>query len=457
MAVGGEFEYAGILEDAGAFFGEGIANGGIGSLFGEGGAGVQGDFPDPEVMLVEGRITGGGDGDIEVTSEIGGEGIEFGEEATGKDEQTHDLNEADIFFFDMVQISVGMKEAQGVLIGGAVVAQDEVEAIDAVLFAKGGGDGVVGLIGVGDDVCVEVGVCAPGGEHGFGEIEERLFVLAAQADAAQGPVDDFGLNAVDGCAKGGEGGSLVHGEGVATTLKVVMVEDRAADDGEVGIGADEVVREEIDEGEHVLHVGAVDVHGDMVVVEEDAVLLIVEIRGILEEPGVFVEGEGDHAVILAGRETGAARIAGIVDTEHAGGIGKAGGIFERGDVAGIFFRLGEVDGDVQIAIGGGGGEALIFGDLVDADVIAVAAELIEPVGGSGGAFGMIAHEELVANGAWGRGDEAAEPGTEALALVEGVADEADGGGMVAQGGKDGGKGLGEGIIGRFARFGGTEG
>ena len=53
-------------------------------------------------------------------------------QAAGKDCQTHDLDQADVLLFDVVELCVGMVDPQRVLRGGDVVAQDQIQLISAI-------------------------------------------------------------------------------------------------------------------------------------------------------------------------------------------------------------------------------------------------------------------------------------------------------------------------------------
>ena len=54
-----------------------------------------------------------------------------------------------------------------------------------------------------------------------------------------------------------------HGKGVVAALHVVVRQNRAAHDGQIGIRADEVVREDLHEIQQLFKHGAVDLHGSV--------------------------------------------------------------------------------------------------------------------------------------------------------------------------------------------------
>ena len=103
---------------------------------------------------------------------------------------------------------------------------------------------------------------------------------------------------------------------------MVVAEDGATHDGQVGVGAHKVVGEPLDEVQQLAEGGAVDLHGDMAAVEGDAVLVVVDIGGVLQEPGTAVDGNGNHAVVAAGGVVDPSRIALILGAELAPRIGR---------------------------------------------------------------------------------------------------------------------------------------
>ena len=133
-------------------------------------------------------------------------------------------------------------------------------------------------------------------------------------------------------------------------LEVLVAEDGAAHDGQIRVGADKVMREEGDELQQLGKGGAVDLHGDMLTVEDDAVLVIVNVGGILQEPGLAVDGHRDDAVILTGGEIHPPRVALALPAQQTLGVAALGRIFGGGDGLGILFRLGQVDGNVDLSV-----------------------------------------------------------------------------------------------------------
>ena len=277
-----------------------------------------------------------------------------------------------------------MEHAQGELLGGDVVAQHQVQLVLALPLAGDGGDGVVRLaVGLGEDKGVGVRVSPPGGQDLVRQVHQAGIIGAAQPDDGEGPVDDARLHVL----KAREGDrlfhrGLLHGEGVAAALEVVMAQNGAAHDGQIRVGAHEVVGELADEVQLLAEGGAVDLHGDVLAVEDDAVLVVVDIGAILEEPALSVNGDGDDPVILAGGMVHPAGVALILPAQLALGVAALGRRLGGGDGPGVLLRLGEVDGDVQVPELRGGNPLHVPGDAVAADVVRVLAEVVKPVGGT---------------------------------------------------------------------------
>ena len=91
-------------------------------------------------------------------------------------------------------------------------------------------------------------------------------------------------------------------------------------------------------------------------------------------------------MVLAGREVDAACIANVFAAQHTGGIAGLGLQALQGNGLGVLLRLCHVDGDLQIAVFGGGVPLNVLGDLRSANVVCVDAKLIEPIGGCLGAL-----------------------------------------------------------------------
>ena len=175
------------------------------------------------------------------------------------------------------------------------------------------------------------------------------------------------------------------------------------------------MREQRHEIQQLAESSPLDLHGGVLAVEHDAVLVVVNVGAVLQIPRAVVDGQRDDAVILAGGVVHPARIALVLHAELALGVGALGGQLGGGDGLGVFFGLGEVDGDVQIAVRRFGDPLQVPLDAVAADVVGVLAELVEPVGGSLGAFLLVPLLKVGADDGGARGQDAHEFGVKEVA------------------------------------------
>ena len=155
----------------------------------------------------------------------------------GEDRQTHDLNETDVFFFDVVQLLVWMVEAQRVFFCRQIIPQHEVKLVLAVPHPRDRRDGVVRLaVGLREDHRVGVRIAAPLRQDFARKVAKLLLVRRAQAQHRHRVLYDAAVHifkARDFKAKLLL--CLLHREAMMSALKMLMRQNAAADDRKVGI------------------------------------------------------------------------------------------------------------------------------------------------------------------------------------------------------------------------------
>ena len=129
-----------------------------------------------------------------------------------------------------------------------------------------------------------------------------------------------------------------------------MAQDAAAHDRQVGVAAHKIVGEQTHKIQQLAEGCPLDLHGGMLVIEHDAVLVVVNVGAVLQIPRAVVDGQRDDAVIFARRVVHAAGVALVLHAQLALGVSTLGCKLCGGNGLGIFFRLGQVDGDIQIAV-----------------------------------------------------------------------------------------------------------
>ena len=193
-----------------------------------------------------------------------------------------------------------------------------------------------------------VGPLAPGEDNLLGSVEQLSAVMRAQAQHRERPLQhSAGDLAKTGHAKLRDLGGMHHGELVRAALEVVVRQNRAAHDRQVGVGADEVMREQVHKVEQAGQSLTVDVHRAMLGAHGNAVLVKVRVRAVLEAPALAVELDGNNAQVLTGGMSaavgcgGASGVALVLDAELTGGIllARVFGGTGCGNIARVLFGL----------------------------------------------------------------------------------------------------------------------
>lgn len=119
--------------------------------------------------------------------------------------------------------------------------------------------------------------------------------------------------------------------------------------------------------------GAVYFHRRVDAVQQNTVLIIVNIRGVLQAPAFAVYLYGNDAVILSCGVIDPSRIAHVFLAEHTFWVTALLGVKSRSDSLGILFGLGKIYGNVKSAVLGLGSPLNIFCNAVAANIVRVAA------------------------------------------------------------------------------------
>ena len=216
---------------------------------------------------------------------------------------------------------------------------------------------------------------------------------------------------------------------------MLVRKDRAADDGQIGIGADEIMRELTDEIKELQKYRRVDDHRDMLAVEHDTMLVIVAVGGVLQIPVAAVDLDRNGSEILACGVVLTTRVAHILGTKLALRISDGGGGSRLGDIAGVFFGLRAVDGDIKRAVRGIVSPFQVFSDPSRADVVELLALVKIPVGRRDGGF-LVLCPEVADHLARHGGQNTHQLGVEQVAISGRVLDHAVLTGIVDQGQED---------------------
>ena len=195
--------------------------------------------------------------------------------------------------------------AQRMLVGRDVAAKRQVGLVDLAAGIAAGidavDDGRHGVVGhavgrVCDDAYRLIGPFAPCQDNLLGSVEQLGAVVRAQAQHRKRPLQHGAGDLVKaGHAKLRDLGGMHHGELVRAALEVVVRQNRAAHDGQVGVGANKVVREQVHKIEQAGETLAVNVHRAMLGAHGNAVLVKVRVRAVLEAPTLAIKLNRDNA------------------------------------------------------------------------------------------------------------------------------------------------------------------
>ena len=212
---------------------------------------------------------------------------------------------------------------------------------------------------------------------------------------------------------------------------MLVAQDRTADDRQIRVGADKIVRELRHKVEQLVKHRGVDHHWYMLFVKHDAVLVIVAVGRILQIPRLPVDLDRYGTEILTGRVVLISCKSHIFRAKLTFWIR---GRFARaclGDIARIFFGLRAVDGDVQHAVVGIAFPLHILGDSSGAYIVGLLADVIIPVGRLFRRF-FISDLKIADNLTRHRRYDTHQQGVEQIAVGSGILDHAVFAGIVDQ-------------------------
>ena len=231
--------------------------------------------------------------------------------------------------------------AERILFRRDVVAQRKVELVYAVHTARNRRDGVVRLaVRLRKNERVLVRVASPRFQYVVGRVDQAIRVFMAQTQNGDRPVQYARFHIF----KAVQRAVLLHvrtrhRERIVAALIVVVCQNRTANDGQIGIRAEEIVRKLLHKIKQLAERALVNLHRHMLAAEHNAVLIVVHIRRILQKPIRMVHRDRDCAVVLSCRVVHAARITDILLAQHTGRITGSLHFLCRSNGLRIFFRL----------------------------------------------------------------------------------------------------------------------
>ena len=148
-------------------------------------------------------------------------------ESGRKNRKSHNFDESDIFFLDMMILAVRMVNAQRMLIGGDVVSQHQIQFVLAAAHSRNRRDGVVRhAFGLAEDEGLRIGVRTPFSEYHICRIRKSFNGFRLKAESGERPLDHARIYIFESrdCKHLFERCSY-HWECITAALKMVVAQD----------------------------------------------------------------------------------------------------------------------------------------------------------------------------------------------------------------------------------------
>ena len=247
-----------------------------------------------------------------------------------------------------------VEHAERMLVARDVAAQREVHLVVTASPAHDGRHRVVAhafgaLAVMRDDADRRIVPFTPCIQHAACRVEQLLTRGRTKANHRKRPLHDACLHLGEtGHPERLDDRGNLHRERMPPALEVIVPENRASHDRQIGVAADEVVREQVDEIEQTGKRRPVDVHRPVLPAHRDAVLVVIGVRAIPHAPLLAADLDGarvpDLDVVVGHAQRAWTLRAGCrVDVAPFRRIRRS-----RCDSARILLGLRQVDGYLQV-------------------------------------------------------------------------------------------------------------
>ena len=148
-----------------------------------------------------------------------------------------------------MQLRVRMEQAERAVLGGAVISEHQVQLKLPIAESRDRGDRVVRFsVCLRINIRIRICVSAPCSQDLICKIDQPLFLLPTDPDHGHRPFYDPGFHILESIdCKTLFHRRLRHCKGISSALEMIVGQDGTADDREIRIGSQEIVREHRDE------------------------------------------------------------------------------------------------------------------------------------------------------------------------------------------------------------------
>ena len=152
---------------------------------------------------------------------------------------------------------------------------------------------------------------------------------------------------------------------------MIMTQDGTSHNRKVCIGTDKVMRKQFDEIKQLDKCGTLNLHRNMLIIEQNTMFIIINIRRILEAPRTVIDRQRNRPVILSCRMIDSSCVPHIFLAEQTLWITALFRLFCCGYRLRIFLRLGEINRNINITINAWGFPPYILLNPITADIISI--------------------------------------------------------------------------------------
>ena len=238
-----------------------------------------------------------------------------------------------------------MVNAQRMLLRRNVIPKHQIQFKLISLLTGNRCNGVV-LFAIG--FCINKGclicITAPCIQNYIGEGNDPLRILCFQTDYRHRPLHNACLHIF--ITRNGEfflNRSLCHREFMISTLEMIVCQNRSTNNRKIRIRSQNIVRELLHEIKQLAEGIVIDLHRYMLSVKYDTMLIVINIRRILESPLFSIDLNGNNTVILSCRMIDPSCISFVFTAEQTLRISGLLHQLRCCNRLGVLLRLGKVD------------------------------------------------------------------------------------------------------------------
>ena len=205
--------------------------------------------------------------------------LQFFFQSCRKNCQTHNLDQTDIFLFDMVILCMRMINTKRIFLCCNIVSQCQIQFKHISDLTCDRCDRIVRFtVCLCKNKCSFVCIASPHFQYMCCQFYQTIRIFVTDTEYRKRPFYDSRFDIFKSWnSYGFLDRSLCHCEGIMSSLEMIMAQDRAANDRKICIGSQEIVREQFYKIKQFDKSISLDLHRSVFAVEYNAVLIVIHI------------------------------------------------------------------------------------------------------------------------------------------------------------------------------------